>query len=172
MSIKTLYEAKVPGYLSKRLLIQNYVTLRTKTVAASCHKGTLYRKAPFPSANLPSGLWGEFTKILEVFFNNVAVRHMLESFLVRQTMLPNGSADFRGFVKYRPILNDYFEGTPIPEQISYLVEKVTILFTNVDRDMLSLWLWSYFWPYYLFREQISRNAVLEMKPVELGGGIG
>jgi len=87
-------------------------------------------------------------------------------------MLPNSSADFARFVKFLPVIQNYFKFTPIPDKISQLVDKIPIVFTNVDRDMLSVWLWSYFWPYYLFREQIALDVVLEMKPVELGGGIG
>ncbi len=172
MSLANLTGIQLPGYMSKRRLLANYVTLALKTTVGAYRRGAGYRTAPFHASSLPPGVWGQFTKVFEAYFEQVAVRYMLDSFIVRRTMLPASSADFAQFAQYRPVIADYFAGSEVSEQIKQLLATVPAVFHGVEHDMLDIWLWSYFWPFYLFREHLPRNAILETMPVELGAGTG
>ena len=172
MSIKTLAGIELPGYMSKRRLIANYFGLTAKTAFGSFRGGLKYRTFPFQSSYLPPGVWGQFTKGLEAYYEHVAAHYILDSFIVRRTMLPASSNDMARFSKYRHIIADYFLGTEVPDRIQCVLEHVPTMFKGVDRQMLELWLWSYFYPFYLFRDRISRDAVLDSIPVELGAGLG
>jgi hypothetical protein len=172
MSIKTLATLKLPNYMSKRRLIQNYIRLAFRTVAESKRNGAEYRTVPFCADDSPPGVWGQFSQVFQIYFEHVSVRHMLESSIVRRTMLPASSADFARFAKYRPVIAEYFAGTQVTESIENLVNTVPAAFTGIEKEMLDIWLWSYFWPFYLFREHIPRSVVLETMVVELGAGTG
>ncbi len=172
LSLLELAAIKLPRYMSKRKLIRNYLLLSLKTAFCAHRKGFEYRTFPFHDSVLPTGVWGEFTKVFEVYFQKISAREMLDSFIVRRTMLPASSKDFELFTQNRAIVKDYFKGTEVPELVQQLLETVPETFNGVHRPVIENWLWSYYWPFYLFREHISRDSVIDTMPVELGAGTG
>jgi len=172
LPLSALAAIKLPRYMSKRQLIRNYLLLSLKTSVWAYRKGVEYRTVPFHDSDLPSGVWGEFTKIFEVYFQKISAREMLDSFIVRRTMLPASFKEFERFTQNRAIIEDYFTSTEVPERVQRLLEAVPKTFSGVSRSLIENWLWSYFWPFYLFREHISRDDVIGTMPVELGAGTG
>lgn len=106
-----------------------------------------------------------------IYFNSVSPRFILDSFVVKRTMLPATANDI-SFAENLPIIKEYFEDTPLPRVIQLLTIEVPRIFKGVSSEMLDRWLWSYYWPFYLFRNHLSKDAVFGVMPVELGGGTG
>ena len=172
--LKTLIQTKLPAYISKKRLIINFISLYFRTLLSAFNSGPERRTIIFNnnSFQIPSGVWGEFTKIFKIYFKWIAIKYLLNSTIVRRTMLPNSPKDFENFTQHRITISEYFNGTCVPDRINTILSTVPIVFDGVSKELIENWLWSYFWPFYIFREHIPRESAINNWPVELGAGTG
>jgi hypothetical protein len=171
MLINELRSIELPSYMSKKRLLGNYIRLRFYTILSSLKADSLFRVRPWRYASLPHGVWGGFTRLFSIYFSGVSPRYILDSFVVKRTMLP-ATIKQLPFKSNMPVIKTYFQDSAVPCSIEYLSSEVPRLFSGLSKEMIETWLWSYYYPFYLFREQLTKETALSFMPVELGAGTG
>ena len=79
--LKTLIQTKLPAYISKKRLIINFISLYFRTLLSAFNSGPERRTIIFNnnSSQIPSGVWGEFTKIFKIYFKWIAIKYLLKA---------------------------------------------------------------------------------------------